>query len=238
MGEHLRPCSTDGCNRKAVARLLCASHYRVAERADKLPGRLPIDHCSEEGCTRAGPFPKGWCSYHYRLAMSPEVDVTVPSGFPDPGPRVLTQAQVEIYANRPPRTCSHCGEVKPATEFYASRTKVGRRIGEVKLKSICRRCYYYHRPTGNRYKADCAVRELQKLYKITPDQRAQMAADQGGLCAICRRKPVRVIDHNHRTGFVRGLLCQSCNTSLHMIEDNDLLQSALKYLAREAEVAQ
>lgn len=37
---------------------------------------------------------------------------------------------------------------------------------------------------------------------------------QGGLCAICAGMEGRdlVVDHDHETGYIRGLLCRSCNT--------------------------
>jgi hypothetical protein len=60
---------------------------------------------------------------------------------------------------------------------------------------------------------------------------------QDGKCAICgRERPTRgdkmlQIDHCHKTGVVRGLLCSPCNTVLGFLEDNtDSLKKALAYL--------
>lgn len=56
-----------------------------------------------------------------------------------------------------------------------------------------------------------------KSYGLTLEQHASMLAEQGGLCAICRcppadeKKPLH-IDHDHKTGKVRALLCSGCNT--------------------------
>ncbi len=56
---------------------------------------------------------------------------------------------------------------------------------------------------------------------------------QQGLCAICRKNPIRDIDHSHRTGKARGLLCGKCNMGLGLFqEDIDLLMSAAAYLER------
>ena len=51
------------------------------------------------------------------------------------------------------------------------------------------------------------------------------------LCCICGEKQELVIDHDHRTGKVRGLLCGSCNKGLGFFKDNKkYLNSAIKYL--------
>lgn len=43
-------------------------------------------------------------------------------------------------------------------------------------------------------------------------QRAQLVAELGPSCGACRRRPGTVVDHDHFTGLVRGLLCVHCNT--------------------------
>jgi hypothetical protein len=65
---------------------------------------------------------------------------------------------------------------------------------------------------------------------------AQLAA-QGGGCAICGYRPKpggrRLnIDHDHKTGAVRGLLCARCNRGLGWFRDDpDRLEIAATYLA-------
>lgn len=42
--------------------------------------------------------------------------------------------------------------------------------------------------------------------------RDELLDQQGGLCAICSKKPViACLDHNHKTGAIRGVLCSGCN---------------------------
>lgn len=58
---------------------------------------------------------------------------------------------------------------------------------------------------------------VAKVYGIDAVEYARLLALQGGKCAICRRRPGKrrlAVDHNHTSGAVRGLLCESCNHDL------------------------
>lgn len=77
---------------------------------------------------------------------------------------------------------------------------------------------------------------LQSLYGITLKQYNEMFEVQNGCCAICGKhqnefKKALYVDHNHKTGMIRGLLCGKCNTTLGYIEkDIDLIQKIKNYL--------
>jgi hypothetical protein len=63
-----------------------------------------------------------------------------------------------------------------------------------------------------------------------------MVAEQGGLCKICRRREATQIDHDHRTGVIRGILCLYCNAALGAFHDDPLvIQNAIDYLERHGE---
>lgn len=67
---------------------------------------------------------------------------------------------------------------------------------------------------------------IEKTYGLTPAEYEALFAAQGGRCAICRARPKSkrlAVDHDHKTGEVRGLLCSRCN--------HDLLGSAWDSLA-------
>ena len=92
-----------------------------------------------------------------------------------------------------------------------------------------------------RNKDKIAQRGLLYKYKITSDDYSNMLNKQDGKCAICNRieksitknkkiKPLGV-DHDHKTGKIRGLLCTNCNVGLGYFEDDpDILIKAIKYL--------
>jgi hypothetical protein len=72
---------------------------------------------------------------------------------------------------------------------------------------------------------------LLREYGLTPDEFAKLAKVQNRRCAICRRKQPLLVDHCHKTGKVRGLLCKRCNTGLGQMKDSiKLLKRALGYL--------
>jgi hypothetical protein len=61
---------------------------------------------------------------------------------------------------------------------------------------------------------------------------------QNGLCAICEQPPDKKplgIDHNHKTGKVRELLCHKCNSAIGLLnEDTIIIQKVLEYLKKHS----
>ena len=83
---------------------------------------------------------------------------------------------------------------------------------------------------------------LKDKFGITLAEYNCLLEDQSHVCAICdcpetvldhRSKQVKYlsVDHDHATGRVRGLLCNSCNIALGHFQDNvDSLKAAIDYL--------
>ena len=81
---------------------------------------------------------------------------------------------------------------------------------------------------------------LRTKFDLTPELYDAMLAAQGGVCAICGtaerecrggRPKYFAIDHDHRTGRVRGLLCHLCNRTLGRMKDRpELFEKAAAYL--------
>jgi hypothetical protein len=73
-----------------------------------------------------------------------------------------------------------------------------------------------------------------KQLGVTTEQYETMLAAQGGGCAICGNPPKTRrldVDHDHRTGQVRGLLCHKHNRGLaYFNDDADMLLRAADYL--------
>jgi hypothetical protein len=101
--------------------------------------------------------------------------------------------------------------------------------------------------TGSRCKSCASTathgQAIERQYGITGDEYDELFKYQGGRCFICRRKPRTkrlAVDHDHRTGEVRGLLCANnengCNraviANLESAEDGGLAAArrAVAYL--------
>ncbi len=78
---------------------------------------------------------------------------------------------------------------------------------------------------------------LKNIYGITIEQFDEMLKKQKNKCAICKtNKPTGKgfgVDHNHRTGKIRGILCHHCNIALGGFKDSpELLREAISYLEK------
>ena len=139
------------------------------------------------------------------------------------------------------KLCGVCGETK-AIEQFALRSDSGGR------RHLCNKCK--HKKYGgwkrkNPAKAKVIQRRTNlKAWGLTMDDFAKMLDEQGGVCAICKHPSTRkchrtghpyplVVDHDHATGKIRGLLCDKCNRAIGLLRDSvDVLEKAIAYLER------
>jgi hypothetical protein len=95
---------------------------------------------------------------------------------------------------------------------------------------------------GNKEKHCMTTRNsrLKKNFGLTIDQYEEMLLSQGGVCKICHRPDPYgkrlAVDHCHKTGKNRGLLCIVCNQVLGKFEDDQKrFMAAAKYLEEASE---
>ncbi len=140
------------------------------------------------------------------------------------------------------KVCCICNQLKPASEYHRNARLSSGLCSQCKQ---CRKQTYKDNPQWRESSivakkirlADPRVRKNEQLmskYRITIDQYEDMVEKQGGVCKICSSPPGNkglYVDHCHKSGEVRGLLCQYCNTLLGMAKDNsDILYRAIDYL--------
>jgi hypothetical protein len=126
-----------------------------------------------------------------------------------------------------------CGNEKLATDFYV-RNKVNMvRHSECKI-CTSERVKNRHKENPERTRNN----DLKRLYGITLDEHTQMYEGQNGVCAICEKSgdgkwKKLCVDHDHKTGKVRQLLCRNCNMILGQVDDSiNHLEKLTAYLKK------
>lgn len=123
--------------------------------------------------------------------------------------------------------CPRCDQTLPIESFGKNRST---RDG---LTGYCKAC---HNTAGRQSKErNGGAREyhLRRRYGIGQADVDAMLVAQGGLCAACRQDTPDHVDHDHRTGRVRGMLCFLCNQALGNVRDDvNRLQGLIDYLHR------
>ena len=121
-------------------------------------------------------------------------------------------------------------------------------VNKSQINQVLRRAGHTKRRndgTGWKRSVYTSVRDarLFQHYKIRQTEYAAILTAQGGVCAICGGPETRkkrdgtlvdmAVDHDHKTGMVRGLLCAKCNHGLGDFKDNtDVMAKAVAYLRR------
>jgi hypothetical protein len=97
------------------------------------------------------------------------------------------------------------------------------------------RCATHHREAKKASRRLAHGRWILKTYGITSEQYEALYEAQGGVCYICVRATGKTrklaVDHDHATGYVRGLLCKPCNSVLaHFRDDANAAIRLITYL--------
>ena len=122
----------------------------------------------------------------------------------DPNPITVTE-----------KRCGTCQEIKPANEFYRQLR------GPDGLQAMCKAC------SAASQEAYSLTRRCKNV-GITVEHYHKLMEQQGGMCGTCQRRPATDLDHCHRTGKFRGLVCAACNRILGTVDDD---ASLLRLLA-------
>lgn len=132
------------------------------------------------------------------------------------------------------KSCTECKVTKPLADF---ESRTNRLSGIGSQCKVCRRDYERQRRSKRPgISAGWRNAYLKRTYGITLKDELALWDAQDSKCAICEKTlttATRQIDHCHKTGRVRGLLCTPCNLLVAWIENSNhrLTPRALKYLA-------
>lgn len=132
------------------------------------------------------------------------------------------------------KTCGRkeCVDKKYETSVYPSRICINRKTtarcqscGEEFLMSgfrqkWCKKCNPDNNVYGN----------ILHKYNIGKPDYDLLVKLHNGKCWICNESPAVIVDHCHKTGRIRGLLCVRCNVAIGYLEDAVLVEKGLMYL--------
>lgn len=132
------------------------------------------------------------------------------------------------------KTCQLCGEKKPLLDYHNNK-----QIPDGK-HTICKACnkektraWRIANPTKYR------SAQYKRKYGITYEEVQALKQGCNYTCEVCGLQETQAlrgtlfVDHCHKTGRVRGMLCQRCNTILGQCEDSiETLKAAVTYLER------
>jgi len=105
--------------------------------------------------------------------------------------------------------CTRCKTDKPETsEFFPLHNKKNNG-----LDSWCREC-------RNKYRSD--IRRGQ-YRNVISDENLKSLLSSVNECVICGVNDKLVVDHNHKTGKIRGLLCNKCNMAIGLLQDDPMI---------------
>lgn len=161
------------------------------------------------------------------------------------------------------KTCTRCHVEKSVLSFYLNR---GTKDGRATYCDECQRASTRAWKAANAKRVREQYEEAKRKpgyeekkrrdnqrwwlrqYGISVERYEALLAEQGGTCAICQlperyvdartgRTRRLAVDHDHKTGKVRGLLCGSCNQAVgHFEDDHDRCVRAGQYLLRAFDV--
>lgn len=134
------------------------------------------------------------------------------------------------------KICNRCNVEKAETEFYVSNNYINHH---------CKQCNSekskeWYAKNKDIKKKSALKWHYKDKYGLTVEQRTELFNRQNGKCAICScdihldgtlDAKQAVVDHDHKTGKVRGMLCNLCNQGLGHFKDNiDAITNAIQYL--------
>ncbi|WP_244876855.1 endonuclease VII domain-containing protein [Winogradskya consettensis] len=124
------------------------------------------------------------------------------------------------------RYCADCDSIKLLADFPRNRADI------TGYATYCKPCHNARgKESKQRLHGGSREYHLRRRYGIGQAEFDELLAEQGGVCAICGVEDPQHLDHDHRTGWVRGILCFNCNGGLGQFRDDPVfLAGAIAYL--------
>lgn len=144
--------------------------------------------------------------------------------------------------NNNSKLCSCCKNILPLSKFNKSGTRKNGYQLWCKDCGLVAKKNSYHTYRKDRVQLLARSTQLKTQYGLSLIDYDNLLKKQNGVCAICSKKEKQKsnkngkidslrVDHCHKTGIIRGLLCSKCNFGIGQFQDNiNLLNKAINYL--------
>lgn len=131
------------------------------------------------------------------------------------------------------KICKKCNNEKKLSEFWVDNSRIDGLCPRCKVCESNRIKDKYHNKEGE--KERIKYKHIERRYGLTKEEYLQKLNKQGCQCEICKvelKNDIKThIDHNHKTGKVRGILCKECNHILGWVKDDiNRIQWYINYL--------
>lgn len=147
------------------------------------------------------------------------------------------------------QVCSKCKKRLSLGTFNKTKITSKNKLGRQHYCKKCQLKYSQENPEKwKMYREKVSSEQTRKFklkhkYNITIEDYDRMFEEQHGYCAVCGKSEIEkhqsgtilrlAVDHNHKTGKIRRLVCRSCNLMLgNAKEDINILVKAIEYLKR------
>ena len=122
--------------------------------------------------------------------------------------------------------------------YLKNREKKLKYVREYKLRNPDQYKKYLEKHGYEKYASMQRKSYLKRTYNVTLEEYENKLKEQNHCCAICNRHESKFkiklgVDHDHKTGKVRDLLCAGCNVDVSVVEDR--LEEMMKYLKKHRE---
>ena len=119
---------------------------------------------------------------------------------------------IDIIDGKFCKKCSKCKKIKSFDEYHKDKHQ------SLGLSTSCKECV--------------TDKILKYSYNLKIEEYYNLFEKQEGKCLICNNEfDILSVDHDHKTGEIRGLLCMTCNNGLGCFKDDtEIIKSALNYL--------
>jgi len=143
------------------------------------------------------------------------------------------------------KTCGKCLETKPLDEFHRNKNMKDGRVSRCKdcAKEASTQWRLENRdPEAQReYMRRWHDMNRGRRYGLTPLEYLRLEEASGGVCAVCGQPPSGkrdrlVVDHDHVTNKVRGMVCHPCNSGIGLFQDDpERLRAAAQWVQTHRE---